>query len=120
MKFIEQIKAVDMDRRTAIEADLVSITMSESKNPDYYTAREFFIGVKLGATQLIEEEVIRQSRGEVIAHATYAMKKNIVHLVYGDIKQELVTALRLVRNDSYYRDTEATKKLEAIIRSLEV
>lgn len=120
MKLIDNIKAVDTGNRRHIVEPLHTIACSsvpsfEAKNA---FAKEYAIMVKLGANQWIAEDLIKDSRGEVITEAINHMKYAIVEEVYGELRRDLMDLQMEMRNELNYYDSPSLKKLVKIVEKI--
>jgi hypothetical protein len=121
MKLIDNIKAVDLGRRRVINERLYNITLESNVNSEHKIkyAREYAIAVKLGANQLIAEDLIEQSGGEIINHAIEHMKQAVAELVYGELRRDLFDLQMDMRNELNYYDSPSLKKIAEIIEKLQ-
>jgi hypothetical protein len=118
MKLVENIRAVETGKRRIIEEPLHKITYTADK--DYVelmpkSAKEYSITVTLGANQWIAEELIEQSKGEVIEFAVEQMKRDIIEHVYGEIRKDLMDLHMTMRHEINHYDSQSLKKLEKIV-----
>lgn len=122
MKLVENLRAVETGNRRIIEEPLHTIRYDTTPNLEYEIkyAREYSIVVKIGANQWIEEELIRSSEGRVVDNALEDMKHAILEHVYGEIHRDLRELGLLMRREQSYRDTPSMKKLEEIMRKIQL
>ena len=122
MKLVENLRAVETGNRRIIEEPLYTIRYDTTPNLEYEIkyAKEYSIVVKLGANQWIEEELIRASGDRAIDHAVEDMKRAILEHVYGEIDRDLRELYLIMRREQSYRDTPSMKKLEEIMRKIQL
>lgn len=122
MKLVENLRAVETGNRRIIEEPLHTIRYDTTPNLEYEIkyAREYSIVVKIGANQWIEEELIRSSEGRVVDNALEDMKRAILEHVYGEIDRDLRELYLIMRREQSYRDTPSMKKLEEIMRKIQL
>lgn len=122
MKLLENLRAVQTGKRRIVEEPLHTIQYNTEPSTEYEIkyAREYSILVKIGANQWIEEDLIRSSGGRVVDHAVEEMKHAILEHVYGEIYRDLRELSLLMRREQSYRDTPSMKKLEEIMRKIQL
>jgi hypothetical protein len=81
-------------------------------------SRQYSITVTLGANQWIAEEVIQRSGGVVVTQAVEHMKRAVADLIYGELRADLISLSRTLRNEVAYRDSESLTELNAIIEKV--
>ena len=120
MKLIENIKAVDTGHRRHIEEPLQMIRLRPDEPTAYSPpfARGYSIDVRLGATQWISEDIIKDSGGKVVEHALNEMKHAIIEEVYGELRRDLMDLHREMRNELNYYDSKSIKKLVKIVEKI--
>ena len=121
MELIQNIRAVNTGQRKAISSPLFSVSMIADAEPTAYAgdyARQYAITVTLGANQWISEEAIQRSGGAVVIEAVEHMKAAVANLVYGEIRADLISLSRTLRNEVAYRDSESLTSLNAIIEKI--
>lgn len=120
MKLIENIKAVDTGHRRHIEQPFQIIRLTTDKPTDYIPqfARGYSIDVRLGATQWISEDIIKDSGGKVVEHALNEMKHAIIEEVYGELRRDLMDLRMNLRNELSYHDSPSLEKLAKIVEKI--
>jgi hypothetical protein len=122
MKFIEHLKAVDTGNKQIVLESLYGIRFDITPTDTDWSprfAKEYSITVRLGASQYIEEDVIKASDGRVIEYAVEEMKHAIMEELYGELRRDLQKLHFQMRNEFGYRDSEASNMLVQIIEKLE-
>jgi hypothetical protein len=119
MKFLEHLKAVDTGNKQIILEPLYAIRYDTTppSDRDYIPrfAREFSITVRLGASQYIEEDLIKASDGQVVELAVEEMRHAIAEKLYGDLRRDLQKLHSQMRNEFGYRESPSNDMLVQII-----
>lgn len=120
MKLVEHIKAVETGNRRYIEEPLHSIKLTVDPSEQYTPrfATEYSIRVVLGANHWIADDLIRDSRGQVVDQAIAQMKRDLVEHVYGELRRDLLELHRELRNEINYYDSSSIKKLVSIVEKI--
>jgi hypothetical protein len=121
MKFIEHLKAVDTGNKQVVLEPLCAISFDVTPTDTDWSprfAKEYSITVRLGASQYIEEDVIKASDGRVIEYAVEEMKHAIMEELYGELRRDLIDLQREMRNQLDYYDNPCRQKLVEIIEKV--
>ena len=121
MKFLEHLKAVETGNRQIVLEPLYAIRYDATPPDTDYAprfAKEYSITVRLGASQYIEEDLIKFSDGKVIEYAIEDMKRAIAEQLYGELRRDLQKLQFQMRNEFGYRENPSTNMINQIIEKV--
>lgn len=121
MKFLEHLKAVETGNKQIVLEPLYSIRYDVTPPDTDYAprfAKEYSITVRLGASQYIEEDLIKSSDGKVIEYAVEDMKRAIAEQLYGELRRDLQKLQFQMRNEFGYRENPSTNMINQIIEKV--
>ena len=121
MKFLEHLKAVETGNRQIVLEPLYAIRYDVTPTDEDFAprfAKEYSITVRLGASQYIEEDLIKSSDDKVIEYAVEEMKHAITEQLYGELRRDLQKLHFQMRNEFGYRETASINMLTQIIEKV--
>jgi hypothetical protein len=94
-KLINNIDAKLTGRKKYLDHPLLAITFEEIKEPAVFrmeTGTEYRVGVKIGASEFISDELLSDSKAaaEIKEQSKRIIGRGIANYVYGDIRSKLV------------------------------
>lgn len=121
MKFLEHLKAVETGNKQIVLEPLYAIRYDITPTDTDFAprfAKEYAITVRLGASQYIEEDLVKASDGKVVELAVAEMKHAIAEQLYGELRRDLQKLQFQMRNEFGYRETESINMLTQIIEKV--
>lgn len=119
-RFLDKLTIATLGRQP-IDEPLYRIKFTESPpTAEHRYAREYRITVELGSVVLLDEDLIKQSDGEVIKWAVDDMRKSIARVLYDEIEHKLIDVYYDLKRESYGQPSEHVKKIESILELIRV
>lgn len=121
MKFLEQLKAFETGNKQIVLEPLYAIRYDVTPPDTDYAprfAKEYSITVRLGASQYIEEDLVKASDGKVIEYAIEEMKHAIAEQLYGELRRDLQKLQFQMRNEFGHRENPSMNMLTQIIEKV--
>jgi hypothetical protein len=104
-KLIDNIDAKLTGRKKYLDHPLLAITFEEKQEPTVFRMEigtEYRVGVELGASEFISDELLLDSKAadEIKAQSKKIIGRGIANYVYGDIRSKLIDLAIQLRHES--------------------
>lgn len=121
-KLIDNIDAKLTSRKKYLDHPLLAITFEEIKEPAVFrmeTGTEYRVGVKIGASEFISDELLLNSKAaeEVKTQSKKKIGCGIANYVYGDIRSKLIDLAIQLRHESRH-DSKTHVMIEELLEMI--
>lgn len=113
-KILKKLQAKQTGRMMPVQTSSM-VSMQETMDMDpYHPDLEYRIEMRLGATQIVPQEVLQQDE-DIFDQMKQKVARDLVHELYGEIRSKLLDLNIQMRNEHYPMNSHAVKMVNELI-----